>query len=125
MTTAFLSIESEGQGDKETGKTGIGKKGKGYNILFMLDLVGFGQTRIEARIGEKSLWVAFYVDQIDSVALLQRELAGFRETLCSLGYEEVLLTAKSLERLAPEKSEKFEALAVGAPASVHLLDVKA
>ena len=125
MTTAFLSIESEGRGNQGKGKLGNGKKGKGYNILFMLDLDGFGQTRIEARIGEKSLRVAFYVDQNHSIALLQSELAEFRETLRSLGYEEVLLSAQSLGRLAPEKREKFEALAVGVPASVHLLDVKA
>ena len=125
MTTAFLSIESEGRGNKETGKPANGETGQAYNILFMLDLDGFGQTRIEARVGKKSLWVAFYVDQHDSVALLQRELVEFREIIRSLGYEEVLLTAKPLGRLAPEKREQFDALEAGVPASVHLLDVKA
>jgi hypothetical protein len=125
MTTAFLSIEPEGQGNGEAGKRRNGEKGKGYNILFMLDLDGFGQTRIDARIGEKSLWVAFYVDQNSSVALLRRELSTFRETIQSLGYEEVLLVAKPLRHLPPEKREKFESLTVGVPTSVHLLDVKA
>jgi hypothetical protein len=125
MTSAFLSIEPEGQGNGEAEKRGNGEKGKGYNILFMLDLDGFGQTRIDARIGEKSLWIAFYVNQNSSVALLQRELPAFRETLQSLGYEEVLLVAKPLGHIPPEKREKFDALTIGAPASVHLLDVKA
>ena len=101
------------------------KKGKGYNILFALDLEHFGQTRIDARIGSQSLWAAFYVDQPESVALLQRELPDFRLTLQSLGYEDVLLTAKPLRQLAPEKQEKFEALTIGVPASIHLLDMKA
>lgn len=125
MTTAFLSIEPERQESGETGKQGNKEKGKGYNILFMLDLDGFGQTRIDARVGEKSLGVAFYVDQNSSVALLRRELPAFRETLQSLGYEEVLLVAKPLGQIPPEKREKFDALAVGVPTSVHLLDVKA
>lgn len=125
MTTAFLSIEPEGQGKGGAGKRGNGEKGKGYNILFMLDLDGVGQTRIDARIGEKSLWVAFYVDQNSSVALLQRELPAFRATIQSLGYEEVLLVAKPLGQIPPEKREKFDSLTVGAPASVHLLDVEA
>lgn len=125
ITTAFLSIESEGQGNKEMGEGGKGETGKGYNILFMLDLDGFGRTRIDARIGEKSLWVAFYVDQPHSVSLLKEELPTFRETLQSFGYEEVLVMAKPLGQLSPEKREKFDALTVGVPASVRLLDVKA
>jgi len=95
------------------------------NVLFLLDLEGFGQTRIDAHLTAKTLWVAFYVDQSSAVALLQSALPAFRETLQSLGYEEVLLVAKPLGQLAPEKRQKFEALAVGASPSVHLLDVKA
>lgn len=125
MTTAFLSVEPDKQGDGETNKQGNGEKRQKYNILFMLDLDGFGQTRIDARIGDKSLWVAFYVDQNSSISLLQRELPAFRETIRSLGYEEVLLVAKPLGQIPPEKREKFEALSAGAPISLRLLDVKA
>lgn len=125
MTTAFLSIEPERQGNGETERGRNGEKGKGYNILFMLDLDGFGQTRIDAHIGEKSLWVAFYVSQDNSLSLLKKELPGFHETLRVLGYEEVLLVAKPLGQLSPEKRKKFDALTIGAPTSVHLLDVKA
>jgi hypothetical protein len=124
ITTAFLSIEAERQGNKE-GRGRNKEKGKGYNILFMLDLEGFGQTRIDAHIDEKSLWVAFYVDRDEALALLKKELGGFRETLQSLSYDEVLLVAKPLGQLAPEKRRKFDALTIGAPTSVHLLDVKA
>lgn len=125
ITTAFLSIESEEPGNGKMWKRGKGETGKGYNILFMLDLDGFGRTRIDARIGEKSLRVAFYVDQQSSLSLLQSELPAFREALQSFGYDEVLLVAKPLGQLSPEKHKKFDALTVGVPASVHLLDVKA
>jgi hypothetical protein len=125
MTTAFLSIEPEGQGNGATGQQGNEGKGKGCNVLFLLDLEGFGKTRIDARIGEKALWIAFYVDQPDSVSLLKEELPGFRETLQALGYGEVLVVAKPLGQLSPEKRQKFEALTVGVPSSVHLLDVRA
>lgn len=125
MTTAHLSIEADTNhaGGKEEGKKG--KRGETYNVLFFLDLDGFGQTRIDARVGEKSLWVAFYVDQPSTIALLQEALPAFRETLQSLGYEDVLIAAKPLKQLPPEKREKFTALTVGIPASLHLLDVKA
>ncbi len=124
LTTAFLAIESDndGQGEWENGNAGAQEKG--YTILFFLELEDFGQTRIEARIGKKSLWAAFYVDQGASVALLQQELPAFREILQSLGYEEVLLVAKPLEQLSPEKRQQFETLTVGVPPSVRLLDVK-
>jgi hypothetical protein len=124
MTTAFLSIEPDGHGTGEKGE-GQGGRGKGHHILFLLDLDGFGQTRIDAHIGEKSLWVAFYVDQDSSVSLLKTELPRFRETLQAFGYDEVLLVAKPLGQLSPEKRKKFDALTIGVPASVHLLDMKA
>lgn len=113
-TAAFLSIESDGNG---TGAKGEGQegRGKGYNILFLLDLEGFGQTRIDAHIGEKSLWVAFYVDLDSSVSLLKKELPGVRETLQAFGYDEVLLVAKPLGQLSAEKRKKFDALTIGAP----------
>ncbi len=125
LTTAFLSIEPEGKGNGETERQGKGETGKGYNILFALDLENFGQTRIDARIGQGLLWAVFYVDQPESVALLQRELPDFRITLQSLGYADVSLMVRPLRQLAPEKREKFEALTIGVPASIHLLDMKA
>ena len=125
MTTAFLSIEPEGQSNGEGGKRKSGEKGKGCNILFLLDLEGFGKTRIDARVGEQSLWVAFYVDQPHTVSLLKEEIPAFRETLQSLGYGEVLIVAKPLGQLSAEKRQKFDALTLGVPSSVHLLDVRA
>jgi hypothetical protein len=125
LSTAFLSIEPDKGGNEETGKQGNGKTGKGYNLLFLLDLEGLGQTRIDARITEKSLWVAFYVNQSHSLSLLQSEFPAFRQTLQAMGYEEVLLVARPVNLLSPEKQKKFAALALGVPARVSLLDVKA
>lgn len=124
LSTAMLSIEADEGRQEEAGKRGKTHRGQGYNVLFLLDLEGFGQTRIDAHLSTKTLRVIFYVDQPQALALLQAELPGFRETLQSLGYEEVLLAAKPLAQLPAEKRPKFEALAVGVPATVSLLDVK-
>ena len=69
--------------------------------------------------------VIFYVDRDSSVALAKEGLAEFREILLGLGYQEVLLAARPLKEIPEEKRQKFDALAVGAPASIHLLDMKA
>jgi hypothetical protein len=125
MTTAYLAIEPDGGQAGGQGNEGKGEKGKGCNLLFALDLEHFGRTRIDAHIGSTSLRAAFYVDQAESVALLRQELPEFHGVLQSLGYSEVLLVAKPLKQLAPEKQEKFTALTTGVSPSVHLLDVKA
>lgn len=125
MTTAFLAINPERKGQEETAEHGSSTAEQGYHILFLLDLEKLGQTRIEARIGSKSIWGAFYVEHTTSVAELQAELPAFRTTLQGLGYEEVLLIAKPLEQLAPEKRKKFDVLASGIPSSIHLLDMRA
>ena len=125
MTTAFVAISADGSRHENTTEEQGQKSPTSYSILFFLDLEGLGQTRIEARIGSQSLWGAFYVDQPESVALLQAELPAFRTTLQLLGYDEVLLIAKPLGQLSPEKRQKFDALASGTPGSIHLLDMRA
>lgn len=94
-------------------------------MLFLLDLEGFGRTRIDAYITSKTLKVIFYVEQGGAVTLLRSELPSFRETLHSLGYGEVFLAVKPLGRLSPEKRQKFDSLAVGVPTAVSLVDVRA
>ena len=121
LSTAFLSIEPDGRGSGE-GKDG---KEQGYNVLFLLDLEGFGHTRIDTHITAKTLKVIFYVEESGAVTLLRSELPSFRETLQSLGYEEVFLAAEPFERLSPEKRERFDLLTVGIPTEVSLVDLRA
>lgn len=123
FSTAALAIEPDGKGN-----SGIGQnRGSGYGLLFLLDLENFGRTRIDAHVDaeKQSLRVMFYVDRDSSVASIKAELPQFRQLLQGLGYQEVLLAARPLKDIPPDKREKFDALAVGAPASVHLLDLKA
>jgi hypothetical protein len=124
-TTAFLSIQPEKWSEGEAGNQDKGEAGKGYKILFLLDLEGLGQTKIDAHLAGKSLWVTFYVSQNDSVPLLQNELPGFRLALEAMGYDKVLLVAKPVKLLSPENEKRFAVLARGVPANVSLLDVKA
>jgi hypothetical protein len=76
-------------------------------------------------VAEQSLRVIFYVDRDSSVALTKACLPEFREVLLGLGYRETLLAARPLNEIPEEKRQKFDALAVGAPASIHLVDMKA
>jgi hypothetical protein len=121
FSTAALSVERDGRGaaDRQDKSTA------GYNLLFLLDLENFGRTRIDAHVSERELKVIFYVDRESSIALLREEIPSFRQTLVAMGYREVLLAAKTLKEIPEEKRQKFDAIAVGAPPSIHLLDVKA
>jgi len=121
FSTAAVSVERDGKGaaDRE------GKRASGYNLLFLLDLENFGRMRIDAHVAENNLRVIFYIDRESSLSLLRQEISTFRETLVALGYREVLLAARPLKEIPDEKRQKFDAIAIGAPTSVHLLDVKA
>jgi hypothetical protein len=119
FTNVALSVQRDGNGRDESGKSS-----QGYTIMFLLDLDNFGRTRIEAHLKAQDLRVIFYVDQNDSVEELRRELPGFALTLKAIGYREVLLAAKTTAKMPEEQQHGFEALALGVPPNIHLLNVK-
>jgi hypothetical protein len=121
FSTAALALEQDGHGS--TSKRA--KEKSGFTLLFLLDLENFGRTRIDAHIDAVELRAVFYVANEGSLRLFRQELPEFRQTLLAFGYRDVLLAAKPLREMPQEKQEKFAALAVGAPSSIHLLDVKA
>jgi hypothetical protein len=121
FSTVALSVERDGKGG---GSERDDSPAGGYNLLFLLDLENFGRTRIDAHVGENQLRVQFYLDRDGSIALLRQELPSFRESLLAMGYREVFLSVTALKDIPTEKRQKFDAIAVGAPSSIHLLDVK-
>jgi hypothetical protein len=121
FSTASLSIEPDGKGTAET-RDG---RPKGFNLLFLLDLENFGRTRIDARVSDHELRAVFYIDRESSIALVREATPGLRETLLGMGYRDVFLAAKPLKEIPEEKRQKFDAIAIGGPTSVHLLDYKA
>lgn len=121
FSTAAVAIERDGKGNAGTSRNQSG----GYGLLFLLDLENFGRTRIDAHVHEQSLRVMFYVDRDSSVVSIKEELPQFRQLLQGLGYQDVLLAARPLRDIPEDKRQKFDALAVGAPPSIHLLDMKA
>jgi hypothetical protein len=121
FSTAALAVAADGAGREEQSSDGK----SAYSLLVMLDLENFGRTRIDAHIRTNELRALFFVDHEHSLQLIRQELPGFREMLINHGYREVLLAAKSLSELPPDKEEKFAALLAGAPLSIHLLDMKA
>lgn len=68
--------------------------------------------------------VIFYVDQEGSVALLKREWPQFRDALKAMGYREVWLAARGMRQMTQDQEAKFNALAMGIPLSLNLLNVK-
>ncbi len=115
-----LSVERDGEGGR--GRADV--SAQGYSILFLLDLEDFGRTRINARLEGRNLRGIFYVEREDSIRLLTRELSSLREILLALGCREVLLSAWPLRAMPREQRPKFEALALGVPPDLHLLNVK-
>lgn len=116
-STAYLSIEPDEhwQGTEEDRATA-------YNILLTLDLDQLGQTRIDGHIGANTIRVIFYVENANSVGVLNSLLPELAESLQSMGFEKVLLTARPLNLLSAEKRQEFEALAAGLPKSVNLIN---
>lgn len=122
FSTAFLSVEPDGQGD---GNSGNGGKERGYNVLFQLDLERMGQTRIDTHLTSTTVRAIFYVEDNQALADLRAELPAFRQQLFAMGYQEVLLAANALGHLSPQKRQKFQALEAGIPKNVNLVDVRA
>ena len=127
LTAAYVSIGHDRESARENGeKEGRGERSR-YHLLFLLDLDGLGQTRIDAQLTEQSLTATFYVEETGADAFLRVEFPIFEEILQALGYTQVQLSAKPYALLSPGKRQSFEALtaASGVPYSMSLLDVKA
>jgi hypothetical protein len=120
LTTAFLSVEPDGSaGDDAEGRRA------GYDVLFLLDLDRLGRTRIDAHFSGNAMRVVFYVEGAESLRRVRAELPAFGRALQAMGYADVLLAAAPLGEMAPERRQKVEALALGVPAGVRLVDVRA
>lgn len=120
FTDLALAVQRDGKGQDEEGRNAP----QGYAIMFLLDLDNFGRMRIEAHLKGRDLRVIFYVDRDDSVALLRKEIPAFAETLKAIGYREILLGAKTTKKMPPEQQHRFDALAMGIPPDIQLLNVK-
>ncbi len=118
--TAFLSVEPD---DSPSGQQG-GRR-SGYNVLFLLDLDRLGPTRIDAHFSGSAIRVVFYVAGEAALGRVSSALPAFGRALQRLGYEDVLLAARPLGEMPAERRQEVEALALGVPAGVHLVDVRA
>src|SRR5262249_39631178 len=120
MTTAYLAVERDGRGESEQPD-----QEANHNVLLMFDLDTLGPTRIDARLDATNLSAVFYVQRDDALTLLRAELPTFKDRLHALGYRQVLLDARPLHQLDPERRQKFDALSASVPANRSLIDVKA
>jgi hypothetical protein len=120
FTDVALAVERDGKGQGERSSP----MAQEYTVMFLLDLDNFGRMRIEAHLKAQDLRVLFYVDREDSVVLLKHELPAFAATLKAMGYREVLLAAKTANRMPEERQRRFEGLTLGVPPTIRLLNVK-
>jgi hypothetical protein len=120
MATALLAVEPDGRGsgDEE-------EKDSGHHILLMFDLDSLGPTRIDATLDSNNLRAVFYVQNTDALGVLRAELPAFKDRLHALGYRHVLLDARPINDLSPEKRCQFDALVAGLPGSTSLIDGRA
>ncbi len=120
MATALLAVEPDGRGSGDDEE-----KDSGHHILLMFDLDSLGPTRIDATLDSNNLRAVFYVQNGDALGLLRAEMPAFKDRLHALGYRHVLLDARPLNDLTPEKRCQFDALGAGLPGSTSLIDVRA
>lgn len=121
FSTAALAVEHDSY--RAAGKQDQAEAG--YTVLILLDLENFGRTRVDAHADSAKVHAVFYVDREGSLLAIRQGLPAFRQALLSLGYHDILLAAKLLREMPQDKQAQFAALAVGAPPSIHLLDLKA
>ena len=120
----FTDVALAVQRDRQDQRGGTADTVQGYTIMFLLDLDDFGRMRIDAHLKSRDLRATFYLDREDSVALVRSEIPIFAETLKAMGYREVLLAAKLTKSMPSEQQPRFEALALGLPPKIQLLNVK-
>jgi hypothetical protein len=93
--------------------------------LNLLDLDRLGRTRIDAHFSGSAARVVFYVEGEQTLGQVRAALPGFGRALQGLGFDDVLLAARPLGEMPSGRRQKAEALALGVPAGVHLVDVRA
>ena len=118
--TAFLSVEADGSPAGQEG----GRR-RDSTCCSCSTSTAWAGTRIDAHFGGSAVRVVFYVEGEQTLGRVRAELPSFGRALQGLGYEDVLLAARPLDEMSPERRQKVEALPLGVPAGVHLVDVRA
>lgn len=120
FSTILLTAEHDSEGQCNAGEYGDGR----YQVLFLLDLDGLGQTRIVAQTTAQALRVTFYIEQQEALPVLREELPTLEKALAGLGFAEVFIEARPLVGLSPEQRQAFDAGIVPIPSGVNLIDVQ-
>jgi hypothetical protein len=119
FSTIMLAVDRDGQGKED----GQGSADGGYHVLFLLNLDGLGQTRIDAYATAQALRVVFYLEQQEALPVLRDEIPMLTSVLRDLGFAEVCIEARPLAGLSPEKRQTA-GLGVTVPVGVNRVDVK-
>ncbi|MDX8390104.1 MAG: hypothetical protein R8M38_06405 [Mariprofundaceae bacterium] len=118
VITAKLSMQAESEQQQHDNQQ---QQEGSYNVLFLLDLQGIGQTRIDTKISTDFVKATFYHEEDRAATFVRKSLPALKEKLQSLGYEHVYLSSGAYRMITPEKQQEFQALAVGS--ATNLLDI--
>ncbi len=94
----------------------------GYAILLLLELPRLGAVRIDAHISQESLNARFYLDKPESLAIIKGQMGEFREALYVMGYERIYLAAELLDKISPQRRNRFDMLSTPMPEAVNQVD---
>jgi len=82
------------------------KRDQGTSVLFLLDLEGFGKTRIDAFVSKTQLSATLYIEQENALSLLRREVGSLYEAFKSDGFESINIDVKVLREMKEEELQE-------------------
>ncbi|MEE8584916.1 MAG: flagellar hook-length control protein FliK [Acidobacteriota bacterium] len=103
------------------------QSGRGFNILFLLDLQGLGLTRVDAFVSGQALRAMISVEQSRALGTLEALLPRLEKSLEQAGFRQAQLAVRALEEHQPEADgRQVPSDPEGAaPAGLNLIDVVA
>ena len=123
LSMVELFIQPEGGQSADSAE----QSGRGFNILFLLDLQGLGRTRVDAFVSDQALRAMISVEQSLALGTLEALLPRLEESLQQAGFRQAQLEVHVLEEHQPEADGREgpsdpEGVA---PAGLNLIDVVA
>ncbi|HSR69198.1 MAG TPA: hypothetical protein VLU25_14780 [Acidobacteriota bacterium] len=123
LTNLQLSLRS----DRDAPQDGASGSGRGYHIVFLLQLQWLGQTRVDAYSAGQALRARLLIEREEPLQVLRRRLPQLGERLKQAGFEQVHLEADVLSEIPDSSPNSLDNLSQEEPAgpSLRLIDVRA
>jgi hypothetical protein len=96
---AQLQIGSESETDRHEEE----RRNRGTSVLFLLELDGFGKTRVDALVNGTQVSASIYLEEEQAVAPVSRQIGRLVDELGSDGFELVRIDVKDLAELSDKR----------------------